>query len=88
MIALLNLAVFGFLALSLLYLLLSVYFRSLERERLEKQWDAGGVPGDRDDHVRRGLDSYNHSLRHRLIWLVYIIPTVTVVTLVWILNFD
>ena len=60
----------------------------LERERLEKQWDAGGVPGDRDDHVRRGLDSYNHSLRHRLIWLVYIIPTVTVVTLVWILNFD
>lgn len=88
MIGFFKLAVFGFLALTVLYLLLSVYFRSLERERLEKEWDAGGIAGDRDDHVTRGVNAYNHSLRRKLVWLVYIIPTITVAALVWILNFE
>lgn len=88
MIGFVNLAVFGLLGLTVLYVLLSIYLRSLERERLEKQWDAGGIPGDREDHIRRGLDAHRHGLRVRLLWLVYIIPIAVVSALVWILNFE
>lgn len=88
MIGLLKLFVFGFVGLTALYLLLSVYFRSLERERLEKEWDAGGIAGSSDDHVQTGLSAYRHSLRRKLIWLVYIIPVCAILALVWTLNFE
>lgn len=88
MIGFFKLAVFGLLGLSVLYVLLSVYLRSLERERLEKEWDAGGVPGTREDHIDRGLAAHRNSLRKRLLWLVYIIPIAVVTALVWILNFE
>lgn len=87
MIGFFKLAVYGLVGLTLLYLVLSVFLRSLERERLEKEWDAGGIPGSRDDHVQQGLDRHRHSLRRKLLWLVYVIPIVTVVALVWLLNF-
>jgi Mg2+/citrate symporter len=88
MVGFFKLAVFGLLGLSVLYVALSIYLRSLERERLEKEWDAGGIAGDRDDHIQRGLASHRHSLRRRLLWLVYIIPIAVVTALVWILNFE
>jgi Mg2+/citrate symporter len=88
MVGFFKLAVFGLLGLSVLYVALSIYLRSLERERLEKEWDAGGIAGDRVDHIQRGLASHRHSLRRRLLWLVYIIPIAVVTALVWILNFE
>lgn len=88
MIGFFKLAIFGLIGLTIIYLSLSVYLRSLERERLENEWEAGGIPGDRDDHVSRGLQVYRHSLRRRLLWLVYIIPIAVITALVWILNFD
>ncbi len=88
MVGLLKLAVFGLMGLSVLYVTLSIYLRSLERERLEKEWDAGGIAGGRDDHIKRGLASHRHSLRVKLLWLVYIIPIAGVSALVWILNFQ
>ena len=88
MVGFLKLAVFGLLGLSVLYVLLSIYLRSLERERLEKEWDAGGVAGERDDHIRRGLLAHRNGLRVKLLWLVYIIPIAVVMALVWILNFQ
>jgi Mg2+/citrate symporter len=88
MIGFVKLAVFGLLGLSVLYVLLSIYLRSLERERLEKEWDGGGIPGDRDAHVHQGLSAHRHSLRKKLLWLVYIIPIAVVTALVWILNFE
>lgn len=88
MVGFFKLAVFGLLGLSVLYVALSIYLRSLERERLEKEWDAGGIAGDRDDHIQRGLASHRHSLRRRLLWLVYIVPIAVVTALVWILNFE
>ena len=38
--------------------------------------------------IAEGLAAYENSLRRRLIWLVFVIPTVVVVALVWILNFS
>ena len=88
MIAFFKLALFGYIALTVIYWLLAIYFRSLERERLEKEYDHGQIEGTRDGHVAQGLAAYENSLRRRLIWLVFVIPTVVVVALVWILNFS
>jgi len=88
MIAFFKLALFGYIALTVIYWLLAIYFRSLERERLEKEYDHGAIEGTRDAHVAQGLAGYEHSLRRRLIWLVFIIPTAVVIALVWILNFS
>lgn len=82
-----KLALFGYLALTVFYWLLSVYYRSVERERLEKDYDDGGVEGDRDAFIRAGLAAHDHSLKRKLVLLVYIIPTVVVTALVWIVNF-
>jgi hypothetical protein len=34
------------------------------------------------------MDAYRHGLRHRLIWLVYIIPTVVVAVTVYLVNYQ
>jgi len=88
MLAFFKLALFGYLALAVIYWLLSIYSRSVERERLEKAYDHGGVEGSRDGYIAEGLAVYERSLKRRLIWLVFVIPTVVVVALVWILNFS
>ena len=82
-----KLALFGYLALTVFYWLLSVYFRSVERERLEKDYDDGGVDGDRDSFIQAGLAAYDRSLKRKLVLLVYVVPTVVVAALVWIVNF-
>lgn len=88
MTAFFKLALFGYIGLTIIYWLLSIYSRSVERERLEKLYDAGDVTGPRDAYIERGMVAYEHSLRRRLIWLVFVIPTLVVAALVWILNFS
>ncbi|MEO6300863.1 MAG: hypothetical protein ABIV25_04595 [Paracoccaceae bacterium] len=88
MIAIIRLAIFGFVALSVVYWLVSVYSRSERREKLEKEFDAGGVEGSRDDYVSFGMDHYQHGLRRKLIVLVYIIPVVVVVVTVYLVNYQ
>jgi hypothetical protein len=84
----LRLMLFGFVGLTVLYLLLSVYSRSVRREWLEKRFDAGGVPGDRDAYIRDGMRVYERGLRKKLLWLVYIIPAVVFTVVFWSLNFS
>lgn len=88
MIAIIRLAVFGFVGLTVIYLLVSIYSRSVRREKLEKKFDAGGIEGDRDAYIEAGMDAYRHGLRRRLIWLVYIIPTVAVAVTVYLVNYQ
>jgi len=87
MIGLIRLAVFGFLGLTVLYFLVSIYSRSTQREELEKAWDADQGPGDRDTYIAAGMVEYEKGLRKKLIWLVYVIPTVAVLAAVYLLNF-
>ena len=87
MIALARLLVFGFVALSVVYVAVSIYSRSVRRERLEKQWDAAQGPGERAAFIAAGMESYQKSLRRRLIWLVYIVPTMVISALVYLLNY-
>lgn len=88
MIAIIRLVVFGFIGLTVIYWLVALYSRSVRRERLEKEFDAGGVEGDRDDYIKRGMDHYEHGLRRKLIVLVYIIPTVIVMVTVYFVNYQ
>lgn len=84
----LRLAVFGFVGLSVVYVLVAIYSRSVRREWLEKRFDRGDVPGDRATYIREGMQAYERGLRKKLIWLVYIIPTVVFTVVFWSLNFS
>lgn len=88
MIAILRLVFFGFVGLTVVYWLVAIYSRSVRREQLEKEFDAGGVDGVRDDYIKAGLDHYEHGLRRKLIVLVYIIPAVIVAVTIYFVNYQ
>lgn len=85
-----KLVVFGFIGLSVIYLSVSLYSRSVRKERLEKSFDAdnpdGGETGARDAFVAEGMLAYNNSIRPKLIGLVYVVPTVVIAAIVYTIN--
>lgn len=84
---LIRLIVIGFVVLTAVYLSVSLYSRSVRRERLERKWVAHGRRGDREEFVRRGLRRYDKSVRRRLILLVYVIPVIVASAIVYVVNF-
>ncbi len=76
----------GFVGLTLLYVALTIYARSVHRENLENQFDAGGIPGLREVYIRDGLTTYDRSLRKRALVLVYVIPVVLIVAIAYVVN--
>jgi hypothetical protein len=86
--AVLRLLVVGFVLMTAAYWLISVYSRSVRREKLEKRFDEGDVEGDRDAYIEAGMAAYDKGLRKKLIWLVYVVPTGVVLALIYILNFE
>jgi hypothetical protein len=87
MVALMRLLIFGLIALTVLYLAISWYSRSVRRRKMERDWEEAGRPGDRSTYIETGMAQYEQSLRKRLIWLVYIVPVVTVVVIIYLTNF-
>jgi len=85
--ALLRLLLVGFVVLSVVYLTVSLYSRSVRKDKLEREWDEENRTGDRDAYVRAGLEEYSHSLRRRLILLVYIVPLVFALTIFYLVNY-
>ncbi|MEL7300948.1 MAG: hypothetical protein AAFM92_11245 [Pseudomonadota bacterium] len=59
---------------TVLYIAISIYSRSVRREKLKEQWRVEGLQGSRDAWLRLELDKYDRSLRRRLILLVYGLP--------------
>lgn len=93
MIAIIRLAIFGFVALTVVYLLVSIYSRSVRREKLEKEWDTdpareGMLPDERDAFLEAGMAAYRHSLRRKLIVLVYLIPMAIVIITAYLVNYQ
>jgi len=80
---LVRLVFFGFLALSVVYLAISVYSRSVRREKLEKSWEEDKPEGAdaeaRATYLRDGMKKYQNGIRPRLILLVYVIPAALVI---------
>lgn len=85
-----KLVVFGFIGLTVIYFSVSLYSRSLRKERLEDEFDAehpeGSAPDARDAFVAEGLKAYDASIRPKLIGLVYVVPTVVIGAIVFMIN--
>ena len=93
MIGILRILVFAFVGLSVVYLLVSIYSRSVRREKLEKAWDTdpareGAAKSDRDAYIADGMQAYESGLRKRLIWLVYVLPAVAMAMIIYFVNWD
>jgi len=88
--ALIRLVVFGFIGLSIIYLIISIYSRSVRREKLENAWDEnppdGGDTDARDTYIESGMAEYKKGFRRKLIWLVYVIPTITIAVIIYLTN--
>lgn len=71
-----------FIVASVLFLMLSVYLRSLTRERLEKEWAEdhpdGGDETAREAYIDAGMLAYRTGLWPKLLWLIYLVPAVFV----------
>jgi len=82
---LVRLVFFGFIGLSVIYFLISIYSRSVRREKLEDRWGQdnpdGGDPTAREAFIDEGMARYNTGIRPKLILLVYVIPTILVVAI-------
>ncbi|WP_439123838.1 hypothetical protein [Marivita sp.] len=87
MFALGRLVVIGFLALSVVYICLSLYSRAVRRDKLEKEWDDEIQQGDRETFVQAGLRDYDGSLRRKLILGVYIVPLTIITAIIYFTNF-
>ena len=85
-----KLVIFGFIGLTVIYFSVSIYSRSVRKERLEDEFDEnhpdGGAPGARDAFVSEGLQAYDTSIRPKLIGLVYVVPTVVLGTIIYVIN--
>lgn len=82
-----RLVIFGFLFLTAIYVVISIWSRSVRRGKLEREWDEQGRPGDKDAYISAGMTDYEHSLRRKLILLVYVIPTIAVSVIIYVTNF-
>lgn len=77
-----RLTIVGLIVMTAAYFLISIYSRSVRREKLEKRW-AAEHPGATDmaaraAYVEKGMAEYHASLRPKLILLVYVIPVIVV----------
>jgi hypothetical protein len=88
MIGFLRLFVVGFVLLTILYVVIALYARSVRREALEEEWERAGRTGDRDAFVAEGMARYAVSLRRKLIWLVYVVPVVAALVTFYVVNVD
>ncbi len=82
-----RLAVFGLIVLAVAYVLVSIYSRSVRREKLEKKWDNEIKTGDRDAYIAQGMRDYDTGFRKKLIILVVIVPILIVGGLLYAVNF-
>ena len=71
MIGMIRAGLLAFVVLTVVYLVVSIYSRSMRREKLEKAWDSdpareGAAKDERDAYIRSGMEAYRHSLRRKL----------------------
>jgi hypothetical protein len=84
-----RLVVFGLIILTAIYFAISIYSRSVRREKLEKRWDAdnpGGDPAARSTYIEEGMREYASGFRKKLILLVYIVPICAVGAILYLTN--
>ncbi|HGG05683.1 MAG TPA: hypothetical protein ENK28_09520 [Aliiroseovarius sp.] len=89
---LIRLVVLGYLGLTVVYFVLTIYFRSLKRESLENEWAEANPGSDdmtaRDAFVDAGIAEYKAGILPKMIGLVYVVPTVIVIATLIITNWN
>ncbi len=83
--------ILGFIVMSVVFGILRWHLGSLRRESLEKQWDEGedGVQNtDRDTYVEQGMAAYRKSFLRNAIVLVYLVPLVLYLAILYLNNFS
>lgn len=81
----------GFVVLTVIYVMLSIYSRSVRREKLEKAWDTdpaneGRPAADRAASLATGMAAYHVSLRRKLIALVYVVPLALIAATIYFVD--
>jgi len=77
----------GFFILGVIYICVSLYSRSVRREKLENWWDEAPVDGTtREAYIAQGMADYESGLRKKLIWLIFVIPPIVVGTIIYFIN--
>ncbi|KMK65666.1 hypothetical protein [Puniceibacterium sp. IMCC21224] len=87
MFAFLQLMIPALVILTLVYIGVSLYSRSVRRGKLEAEWDEEGMTGDRDAWITEGLRDYDGSLRRKLILGVYVVPFTLMAVIIYLTNF-
>jgi hypothetical protein len=87
----LRLAFVMYVMLTIIYFLTSIYSRSVRREKLEKEWDTdpareGSLPDERTAFIEAGMVQYDKGLKKRLLWLIYVVPTIGFITTIYFVN--
>lgn len=89
--AIIRLALILFVIEAIFYALLTVYLRSTKAESLEKEWDRrhperAGDTEERSAFVRRSMVGFQKTLKARLVALVFVIPTIVIAVIAWVVN--
>ena len=85
--ALFRLFLIAVAVLTVIFFCLSFYSRAKRRDKLEAEWDEGGITTPRDRFVQDGLKDYDGSLRRKLIFGVYLVPLCLVALIIYFVNF-
>ena len=78
---------------ALFYVLLTIYIRSLQREKLEGIWDdrhpdAAGPNEQRSEFVRKSMVGFERTLKSRLLLLVFVVPTLAIMAIIYYVNWQ
>lgn len=89
----LRLAFFLYIGLTIAYFLTAIYSRSVRREKLEKEWDTDPAredspQSDRMEFIEAGMLHYETGLKKRLLWLIYILPTIGFAATIYFVNWS
>jgi hypothetical protein len=87
MAGLIRLMVIGFIVLSVIYVCLSLYSRSVRKGKLRADWHEEQPDQSLDAYLEEGLKEYDKSLRRKLILSVYVIPLILVSVVIYLKNF-
>lgn len=87
MLGFVRLMIFGFIFLTIVYICIVFYSRSVRKAKLGDEWDAEIKEGDREAFIQEGLADYESSLRRKLILGVYVVPICVVMLILYLTNF-
>jgi len=73
--------------LTIVYICLSFYIRSVQRQKFQTAWELQGRPGTCETYIRQELDKQEKAVRCKLIFGVYVIPLTFIAALIYFTNF-